>query len=117
MRQQPYPVQTDFENLPDSGSSMSRAQLPYTPTDFHQIWQQPYPLQTDFKNVPDSGMSISQLPYSPTDFHQIWQPPYPLQTNFENVPDSGPGISRAQLFIPWAIYTKFDKTLPFDIHA
>jgi len=52
---------------------MSRAQLPYSPTDFHQIRHEPYPLPTDFENIPDSGsgMSRAQLPYSPTDFHQF----------------------------------------------
>jgi len=78
---------------------MSKAQLPYSPTDFHQISQQPYPLPTDFGNVPDSGsgMSRAQLPYSTTNFYQIRQQPYPLQTDFENVPNSGSGMSRAQL--------------------
>jgi|GEM_PF-4018186 len=28
----PYPLQTDFENVPDSGSGMSRAQFPYSQT-------------------------------------------------------------------------------------
>jgi len=32
---------TDFENVPDSGSGMSRAQHPYSPTNFPQIRQQP----------------------------------------------------------------------------
>jgi len=30
-------LSTDFENLPDLGSVMTRAQLPYFLTDFHQI--------------------------------------------------------------------------------
>jgi len=52
---------------------MSRAQLPYSPTEFHQIRHEPYRLPTDFENVPDSGTGMSkvQLPYSSTDFHQF----------------------------------------------
>jgi len=53
IRQQPYPLQTDFENVPDSGLGMSRAQLPYSPADFHLIRQQPYPFPTDSENVRD----------------------------------------------------------------
>jgi len=68
---------------------MSKVQLPYSSTDFHQIRHRPYPLQTDFVNVPDSGLGMSraQLPYFPTDFHRIWQQPYPLPTEFEIVTD------------------------------
>jgi len=43
---------------------MSRAQLPYSPTDFHQIRQQPYPSPTVFKIVPDSGSSMSKVQFS-----------------------------------------------------
>jgi len=79
------PFANQFENLPDSGSGMSRAQLPYSPTNFHQIRHEPYPLRTDFENVPDSGTGTSkvQLPYSPTDFHQIRHQPYPLPINLK----------------------------------
>jgi len=74
---------------------MSKVQLPYSPTDFHQIRHEPYPLPINFENVPDSGSGMSkvQLPYSPTDFHQIQHQSYPFQTDFENVPDSGSDLA------------------------
>jgi len=101
-------LQTDFENVPDSGSGMSRAQLPYSPADFHQIRQQPYPLQIE--NVSDlgSGMSRAKLPYSPTDFHQIRQQPYPLPIDLENVPDSVQVCPEHNFIIPRSISIKFD---------
>jgi len=34
IRQKPYPLQTDFKNVPDSGSGMSRAQLSLFPGRF-----------------------------------------------------------------------------------
>jgi len=99
IRNQPYPLQRDFENVPDFRFSPVKGTTTLFPTDFLQIRKQPHTLPTYFKNVSDSGSGMSrvQLPYSPTDFHQIWQQPYHLPTDFENVPDSGSSISRAQL--------------------
>jgi len=69
----------------------------------------------------DSHLSKLQLSYSSTDFHQIRHQLYPLTRGVENdflslyliQVQVGP---KYNFFIPWAIFTKFDKSLPFDIH-
>jgi len=83
---------------------MSKVQLPYSPTDFHQIRNQPHSLPNYFENVPGSvsDMSRAQLPYSLTEFRQIRHQPYPSPNDFENVPDSGSGMYRTQL--PYSLF-------------
>jgi len=86
IRHQLYPLPTNFENVPDSGSGMSRAQLPNSPNDFHLIWQQPHPLPTDFENVPDSGSGRSNkyhffIPWA--NFHHILQNPIPFDIHVD----------------------------------
>jgi len=34
-------------------SDLSKVQLTYSPTDFHQTSHQPYPLPSDYENIPD----------------------------------------------------------------